>query len=80
MVRMHHPALLALDVSQINWRMTVAHLPTEDTRLHVFHAVPSSNEAHHRGVLPRGPLGQAWACPLFLPPEPAPHGISARPS
>ena len=26
----HRHAMLALDVSQINWRTTVAHLPTED--------------------------------------------------
>jgi len=26
----HRHAMLVLDVSQINWRTTVAHLPTED--------------------------------------------------
>jgi hypothetical protein len=30
-LQMHRHAMLALDVSQINWRTTVAHLPTEDT-------------------------------------------------
>ena len=29
----HRHAMFALDVSQINWRTTVAHLPTEDTSL-----------------------------------------------
>jgi hypothetical protein len=29
-LQMHRHAMLALDVSQINWRTTVAHLPTED--------------------------------------------------
>ena len=28
----HRHAMFALDVSQINWRTTVAHLPTEDSR------------------------------------------------
>jgi hypothetical protein len=27
----HRHAMFALDVSQINWRTTVAHLPTEDS-------------------------------------------------
>jgi hypothetical protein len=29
-LQMHRHAMFALDVSQINWRTTVAHLPTED--------------------------------------------------
>jgi hypothetical protein len=38
----HRHAMSALDVSQINWQTTVAHLPTEDTP-----SMPSTAESGH---------------------------------
>ena len=50
MLLTHRPATLALDVPQINWRMTAAHLPTEDKPLgsrlkltDIVDTVPRSN-------------------------------------